>query len=66
VLIVVCWDFQLIPFLQVVSTVFHHKANGVGYLDPGSEDDNVELYYYSFWLSCESFSSVISVVYGMF
>lgn len=62
-LIVVCWDFQLLPFLQVVSTVFHHKANGVGYLDPGSEDDNVELCYYFFWLSCESFSSVISVVY---
>jgi GINS complex subunit 3 len=27
---------------EVVSTVFHHKANGVGNLDPGSEDDNVE------------------------
>jgi hypothetical protein len=27
--------------VQTVSTVFLHKANGVGFLDPSSEDNNV-------------------------
>ena len=36
--------------MQTVSTVFLHKANGAGFLDPSSEDNNVSLSKKLIWV----------------